>query len=250
MDDQTLRSTLPAYANRIITCIEKWPFPTKRHRRAHALRLVSVRDPSAMEKLSRNGLPAELDNVRNVAGYFMASLERTKIAVVLVTKEGSFNKYTFLLLGFMFSFKKHFFLALYERESKKQTLLTSLPRCFHQKFLHLQRERERESVTMRRASTTTALAAARRALLSAWKSSRASKNSSSLGDTKLVLASCCFCSSFSSSPSSFQQTLHEKVFEDASSSSFGGGNQKRATDAIHRSEESRPLRRQLEQSVS
>ena len=31
--------------------------------------------------------------------------------------------------------------------------------------------------------------------------------------------------------------LFEKVFEDASSSSFGGGNLKRATDAIHRSEE-------------
>ena len=40
---------------------------------------------------------ADVDNVRNVAGYFMGIIrKRTKIAVVLVT-EGSFNKYTFLL---------------------------------------------------------------------------------------------------------------------------------------------------------
>ena len=78
MDDQTLRSTLPAYANRIITCIEKGRFQRNAIDERMLSALSQVRDPSAMEKIVSEMETANVDNVRNVAGYFMGIIRKNK----------------------------------------------------------------------------------------------------------------------------------------------------------------------------
>ena len=69
VDDQTLRSTLPAYANRIITCIEKGRFQRNAidERMLSALSQVPA-TPHDGKNCHGNGNP-NVDNVRNVAGY-------------------------------------------------------------------------------------------------------------------------------------------------------------------------------------
>ncbi|CAL6334087.1 unnamed protein product [Bathycoccus prasinos] len=78
VDDQTLRSTLPAYANRIITCIEKGRFQRNAIDERMLSALSQVRDPSAMEKIVTEMETANVDNVRNVAGYFMGIIRKNK----------------------------------------------------------------------------------------------------------------------------------------------------------------------------
>ena len=78
VDDQTLRSTLPAYANRIITCIEKGRFQRNAIDERMLSALSQVRDPSAMEKIVSEMETANVDNVRNVAGYFMGIIRKNK----------------------------------------------------------------------------------------------------------------------------------------------------------------------------
>ena len=79
MDDQTLRSTLPeSYANRIVACIENGRFQRNAIDERMLSALSQVRDSSAMDKIVTEMETANVDNVRNVAGYFMGIIRKNK----------------------------------------------------------------------------------------------------------------------------------------------------------------------------
>ena len=79
VDDQTLRSTLPEpYANRIVACIENGRFQRNAIDERMLSALSQVRDSSAMDKIVTEMETANVDNVRNVAGYFMGIIRKNK----------------------------------------------------------------------------------------------------------------------------------------------------------------------------
>ena len=79
MDDQTIRNSLPEmYANRIVACIEQGRFQRNAVDERMLSALSQVKDPSALDKIVSEMETTNVDNVRNVAGYFMGIIRKNK----------------------------------------------------------------------------------------------------------------------------------------------------------------------------
>ena len=79
MDDQTIRNSLPEmYANRIVACIEQGRFQRNAVDERMLSALSQVKDPSALDKIVTEMETTNVDNVRNVAGYFMGIIRKNK----------------------------------------------------------------------------------------------------------------------------------------------------------------------------
>ena len=79
MDDHTIRNSLPEmYANRIVACIEQGRFQRNAVDERMLSALSQVKDPSALDKIVSEMETTNVDNVRNVAGYFMGIIRKNK----------------------------------------------------------------------------------------------------------------------------------------------------------------------------